>query len=103
MQSRSIFCLATQDSKNVSQKYLDFVSSPMRDKGVETLPGMNPTLCKKLILKGYDKAYTVLGHFLLLKKQKELFLDWMKDICGASKSQASLCYQCLSDWCDMFA
>jgi hypothetical protein len=48
------------------------------------------------------QAFVVLGQFLVLKKNKELFQDWMKDVCGANTKQSSDCYQCLSDWCDEF-
>ena len=48
------------------------------------------------------QAYVVLGQFLVLKKSKDLFIDWLKDDIGANNKQASDCYQCLSDWCDEF-
>ncbi|EEC03173.1 DNA-bridging protein BAF, putative [Ixodes scapularis] len=47
-------------------------------------------------------ASVVLGQFLVLKKNKGLFVEWMKDICAANSKQASDCYQCLYDWCDEF-
>jgi hypothetical protein len=51
---------------------------------------------------GYDKAWVVLGQFLVMKNSKnsELFVDWIKNFAGANSKQASDCYQCLSDWCD---
>ena len=42
------------------------------------------------------------SQFLVLKKNKDLFIDWLKDYAGANSKQASDCYQCLSDWCDEF-
>ena len=48
------------------------------------------------------QAYVVLGQFLVLKKNRDLFVDWLKDHAGANNKQASDCYQCLSDWCDEF-
>jgi len=50
----------------------------------------------------FFQASVVLGQFLVLKKNRELFQDWMKDVCGANTKQSSDCYQCLSDWCDEF-
>ena len=44
----------------------------------------------------------VLGQFLLLKKNKDLFVEWIKDLAGANSKQAADCHQCLSDWCDEF-
>ena len=38
----------------------------------------------------------VLGQFLVLKKSKDLFIDWLKDDAGANTKQATDCYQCLS-------
>lgn len=48
------------------------------------------------------KAYTVLGQYLILKKDSELFREWMKDTCQANSKQAADCYQCLNDWCEEF-
>ncbi|KAK8781767.1 hypothetical protein V5799_016884 [Amblyomma americanum] len=66
------------------------------------LAGIGEVLGKRLEQKGFDKAYVVLGQFLVLKKNKDIFVDWMKDICGANNKQATDCYQCLYDWCDEF-
>lgn len=48
------------------------------------------------------QAYTVLGQYLILKKDSELFREWMKDTCQANSKQAADCYQCLNDWCEEF-
>uniref|UniRef100_A0A1B0BZL6 Uncharacterized protein n=1 Tax=Glossina palpalis gambiensis TaxID=67801 RepID=A0A1B0BZL6_9MUSC len=42
-------------------------------------------------------AYPVLGQYLVLKKDAELFKEWMKDTCNASAKQANDCYNCLND------
>lgn len=55
-----------------------------------------------LLLLTMFQAYTVLGQYLVLKKDEELFKDWMKDVCHASSKQASDCYNCLNDWCEEF-
>ena len=74
----------------------------MGDKPVTDLAGVGDVLGKRLDAAGFDKAYTVLGQYLLLKKDAELFKDWMKDTCGANSKQAADCYQCLNDWCEEF-
>lgn len=48
------------------------------------------------------QAYVVLGQFLLLRKDTEMFTDWLKDSIGANSRQASSCAQCLKEWCDAF-
>ncbi|XP_005181683.1 barrier-to-autointegration factor [Musca domestica] len=85
-----------------SQKYRNFVAEPMGDKPVTDLAGIGETLGGRLIEAGFDKAYTVLGQYLVLKKDEELFKEWMKDTCNASSKQASDCYNCLNDWCEEF-
>lgn len=48
------------------------------------------------------QAYTVLGQFLLLRKDGELFAEWLKDTSGANEGQAKSCTDCLTEWCNAF-
>lgn len=74
----------------------------MGEKLVSELAGIGPVLGTRLTNQGFDKAYVVLGQFLVLKKDKELFMEWLKDTCGANAKQSKDCHQCLSDWCEEF-
>ncbi|KAF0295585.1 Barrier-to-autointegration factor A [Amphibalanus amphitrite] len=47
----------------------------------------------------FDKVYIVLGQFLVLKKDKELFVEWLQDLIGCNVKQATDCWQCLDGWC----
>lgn len=85
-----------------SQKHRDFVIEPMGDKDVKELAGIGPVLGERLINKGFDRAYVVLGQFLVLKKDEELFSEWLKDECGANAKQQRDCYNCLKDWSNAF-
>lgn len=87
---------------STTQKHRNFVSEPMGEKKVTELAGIGPVLGERLEDKGFDKAYVVLGQFLVLKKDQEMFLDWIKDECGANKKQGTDCYICLKEWCDAF-
>ncbi len=46
------------------------------------------------------QAYVVLGQFLLVKKDDEMFEDWVKDTVQANAKQARDCCACLRDWCE---
>ncbi|CAH3140706.1 unnamed protein product [Porites lobata] len=83
---------------STSQKHRNFVSEPMGEKDVTELAGIGEVLGGKLKEKGFDKAYVVLGQFLVLKKDQEMFMDWIKDECGANKKQGGDCYNCLKEW-----
>lgn len=87
---------------STSQKHRNFVAEPMGEKPVTELAGIGPVLGDRLATEGYDKAYVVLGQFLLLKQNQEDFEDWLKDLCGANRKQAGDCFQCLKDWCGAF-
>ncbi|XP_033249391.1 barrier-to-autointegration factor-like [Drosophila miranda] len=86
----------------ISKKCRIFVSEPIGDKAVTELAGIGPTLGGRLTEAGFKKAYQVLGQFLILKKDKVLFIHWMRELCRASSKQASDCYDCLNDWCEEF-
>lgn len=87
---------------STSQKHRNFVSEPMGEKDVKELAGIGPALGGRLEEKGFDKAYVVLGQFLVLKKNEELFVDWLKETCGANAKQSKDCYECLKEWCNAF-
>ena len=61
-----------------TQKYRNFVAEPMGEKTVTELAGIGEVLGKRLADAGFDKAYVVLGQFCLLKKNKDLFVAWIK-------------------------
>ncbi len=54
------------------------------------------------LLVRFDKAYVVLGQFLVLKKDGDLFKDWLHEVSGANAKQQQDCYNCLSEWCTAF-
>lgn len=111
---------------STSQKHRNFVAEPMGDKPVTDLAGIGEVLGTRLKEAGFDKvsfthnlnkivrynlipkkilhlqAFVVLGQYLVLKKNKDLFQEWMKDVCQANSKQSTDCYQCLSDWCEEF-
>ncbi|KAG0423036.1 hypothetical protein HPB47_001184 [Ixodes persulcatus] len=87
---------------STSQKRRNFVSEPMGNKHVTTLPGIGEALGEKLEGKGYDKASKLLGEFLVQKKDKTLFTETLQKNCGANRKQASDCYNALKDWSDSF-
>ena len=101
-----------RDTKGFSQDEYDYMTKPskhtrfvtekMGNKAVTELTGIGSVLGAKLASKGFDKAYMVLGKFLLLKKDKGKFVEWLKNLSGANVDQASDCYQALRDWCTKF-
>ena len=74
----------------------------MQEKDVTELAGVGEVLGKRLSDQGFDKAYVVLGQFLLLKKDEELFKEWFKDISKGNNKQAGDCYNCLREWTEAF-
>jgi nucleotidyltransferase/DNA polymerase involved in DNA repair len=81
---------------------VDFMGEPMSDKPVTDLPGIGAVLGNRLEKLGFKKAWDVLGQFLVLKKDKELFKGWLNVTCGANDKQSSDCYECLSYLCYVF-
>ena len=80
----------------------NFASEPMGEKKVTKLAGISEVSGRMLEEKGYDKAYVVLGQFLVLRKDEELFKEWLHEVCNANRKQRGDCYLCLKEWCDQF-
>ena len=74
----------------------------MGEKDVTELAGIGQVLGGRLRKEGFGTAYDVLQQFLILQKDQEKFMDWLKDECGANKKQGGDCYDCLKEWCDNF-
>ncbi|XP_038637951.1 barrier-to-autointegration factor-like [Scyliorhinus canicula] len=85
-----------------SQKHRDFVAEPMGEKSVKCLAGIGDALGGRLEDQGFDRAYVVLGQFLVLRKNEDLFKEWLKDTCRANAKQCNDCHTCLREWCDAF-
>ncbi|KAI0985428.1 hypothetical protein GJ496_005445 [Pomphorhynchus laevis] len=87
--------------KTTSKKHTEFVAEPLVEKEVTSIPGIGHVTGKKLEEAGIDKAYMVLGQFLLLRKDEELFIEWLKTF-GAQNRHAKCCYEAFKEWCKSF-
>ncbi|XP_049802819.1 barrier-to-autointegration factor-like [Schistocerca nitens] len=87
---------------STSQKHRNFVAEPMGNKPVTELAGVGEAVGSRFQRLGYDKANSVLGQYLVLGRNKENFVGWMKTTAGANQKQANDCYRCLSEWSDQF-
>lgn len=86
----------------ISQKHRNFIAEPMGNKSVTELAGIGPVLGARLSSKGYSRAHAVLGQFLILRRNRERFKDWLYQICNANEQQQKACYMCIKAWCDAF-
>ncbi|XP_039259682.1 barrier-to-autointegration factor B-like [Styela clava] len=87
---------------STSQKHRNFVGEPMGDKCVTDVAGIGKVYGQKLCDKGFDKAYVLLGQFLLLKKDEEMFRDWLLTEIKMRDRDAINCASCLKEWSDAF-
>ncbi|KAK7089571.1 barrier-to-autointegration factor-like [Littorina saxatilis] len=87
---------------STSQKHRNFVAEPMGDKPVTDLAGIGEVLGGRLKEAGFDCAYVVLGQYLVLRKDEEMFKCWLHDTCSANTKQQNDCFTCLKQWCDSF-
>ena len=85
-----------------TQKYRNFISEPMGGKNVTELPGIGSAYGAILCANGFDTADTVLGQFLVLKRNEEMFKAWLHSVCGANSRYQEYCYNGLNSWCNSY-
>ena len=90
-------------SSSTSKKHKTFCSEPMGEKRVSELAGIGPVFAERLTSNhGIDKAYIVLGHFLVMHRNEAAFKKWLKSACGSNAKQNKDCFRCLCEWCASF-
>lgn len=68
---------------------------------VSYVPGIRCRAIKDLHQYGIDKAYQLLGQFLLLGMDEERFLDWLSQTCPKINSgHRNETFTFLKQWCD---
>ena len=73
----------------------------MGEKDVTELPGITDALGKKLREKELGNAKDVLHQFRVhLKRDKEIFLEWLSEKCSANASEGDACYEGLKAYCN---
>ena len=82
-----------------SQKHREFIGEPIGRKDVTKLPGIGRAYGDTLCQRGFNKAATLLGQFLVFECNEEMFKAWLHWICGANGRDQEYCYNGLSEWC----
>lgn len=92
-----------------TQEHRNFVSEPMHNKPVTDLAGIGVAHGQRLARRGYAMVWSafalnvlrhfsfqarhILSEFLAFDKEKEDFIEWLRNNCGASWMQANACYE----------
>ncbi|MEN2495360.1 MAG: Barrier-to-autointegration factor [Marteilia pararefringens] len=86
---------------STSLKHQNFLSEPMGEKLITSVPGIGPKYGELLSKDGYDKAYVLLGQFLVLKKDKKSFYEnFLMEEYKMSKQHAEACYESFLAYAD---
>ncbi|KAM9069151.1 barrier-to-autointegration factor-like protein isoform 1-T1 [Sarcophilus harrisii] len=82
----------------LSVKLRTFLGEPIGEKCVSFVDGVDKDLAVKLIESGFDKAYVLLGQYLLMHKKEDDFQMWLMLACGATQREAQKISRCLREW-----
>ncbi|XDA82226.1 hypothetical protein R6Z07F_012148 [Ovis aries] len=93
---------APLDMDHMSPRLRAFLSEPIGEKDVAWVDGISHELAINLVTKGFNKAYVLLGQFLLMHKREAEFQKWLICCCGATEFEARECSNCLKEWCSCF-
>ncbi|ELW69945.1 Barrier-to-autointegration factor-like protein [Tupaia chinensis] len=87
------------DMDHMSPRLRAFLSEPIGEKDVGWVDGISRELAINLVTKGFNKAYILLGQFLLMHKNEAEFQNWLICCCGATECEARQTSNCLKEWC----
>lgn len=100
-------------SRVTSQKHKDFVREPMKNKPIGALPGLGSIsgafdgsssmsgafYGERLVSKGITRAKHLLGQFLLMDRDTEIFISWLQHTIYCGYGTAFVIADCLDEWC----
>ncbi|OBS76804.1 hypothetical protein A6R68_16752, partial [Neotoma lepida] len=86
------------EMNHMSPRLRAFLSEPIGEKDVAWVDGVSRELAINLITKGFNKAYILLGQFLLMHKNEAEFQRWLICCCGATEYEARQSSTCLKEW-----
>uniref|UniRef100_A0A673U906 Barrier-to-autointegration factor-like protein n=3 Tax=Feliformia TaxID=379583 RepID=A0A673U906_SURSU len=102
LEDRSESQLGTKKMDHMSPRLRAFLSEPIGEKDVAWVDGISRELAINLVTKGFNKAYILLGQFLLMHKNEAEFQKWLICCCGATEYEAQESSNCLKEWCSCF-
>jgi hypothetical protein len=80
------------------ERFRNMLGEPMNDKSVDELPGIDFKAAEILINLGYDYAYVLFGKYLVMQRNKDVFINWLISKTKMKRQYAELCVTCLEDW-----
>ncbi|XP_058289060.1 barrier-to-autointegration factor-like protein isoform X3 [Hylobates moloch] len=92
----------TEEMDHMSPRLRAFLSEPIGEKDVCWVDGVSHELAINLATKGINKAYILLGQFLLMHKNEAEFQRWLICCFGATECEAQQSSHCLKEWCACF-
>ncbi|XP_003496518.1 barrier-to-autointegration factor-like protein [Cricetulus griseus] len=92
----------SREMDHMSPRLRAFLSEPIGEKDVAWVDGVSRELAINLVTKGFNKAYILLGQFLLMHKNEAEFQRWIICCCGATEHEARQSSTCLKEWCACF-
>jgi barrier-to-autointegration factor len=78
-----------------------FCNGNLGQKTILGVCGLSKANAVGLAELGYNKAYVMLGQFLLFRKEDEFFIEWLKELLPITNENALHCCSCIRDWCTL--
>ncbi len=91
-----------------SHKEQDFIRNPLKDVNdyvdVDHIVGVSDRAAEILKKRGYGKAYQLIGMWLMLGMDKEIFVHWLKDLYEEENYKLldgplERTARCVDEWC----